>query len=43
MRYLDEDAESGYQKVWLELQAMGWNNRPFATACSTCTSSGSTS
>jgi AcrR family transcriptional regulator len=26
MRFLDEDAESGYQKVWLELQAMAWNN-----------------
>jgi len=26
MRYLDEDAESGYQKVWLEMQAMAWNH-----------------
>ena len=26
MRFLDEDAESGYHKVWLEMQAMGWNN-----------------
>ena len=26
MRYLDEDAESGYQKIWLEMQAMAWNN-----------------
>ena len=26
MRYLDEDAECGYQKVWLEMQAMAWNN-----------------
>jgi AcrR family transcriptional regulator len=25
MRYLDEDRESGYQKVWFELQAMAWN------------------
>lgn len=25
MRYLDEDFASGYQKVWLELQAMSWN------------------
>ena len=25
MRYLDEDFESGYQKVWLELQALAWN------------------
>lgn len=25
MRYLDEDLESGYQKVWLELQALAWN------------------
>jgi AcrR family transcriptional regulator len=26
MRFLDEDAESGYRKVWLEMQALGWNN-----------------
>jgi AcrR family transcriptional regulator len=26
MRFLDEDAESGYQKVWLEMQALAWNN-----------------
>jgi AcrR family transcriptional regulator len=25
MRYLDEDLKSGYQKVWLELQALAWN------------------
>ena len=25
MGYLDQDLESGYQKVWLELQALGWN------------------
>jgi AcrR family transcriptional regulator len=25
MRYLDEDLEAGYPKIWLELQAMGWN------------------
>lgn len=25
MRYLTEDFESGYQKVWFELQAMAWN------------------
>jgi AcrR family transcriptional regulator len=25
MRFLDEDAESGYHKVWLEMQAMAWN------------------
>ncbi len=25
MTYLDEDAASGYQKLWLELQAMAWN------------------
>jgi AcrR family transcriptional regulator len=25
MRYLDEDEDSGYSKVWYELQAMGWN------------------
>jgi AcrR family transcriptional regulator len=28
MRFLDEDAESGYQKLYLELQAMGWNDAP---------------
>jgi AcrR family transcriptional regulator len=26
MRFLDEDSRSGYQKIWLELQAMGWND-----------------
>jgi AcrR family transcriptional regulator len=25
MRYLEEDRRSGYQKVWLELQALAWN------------------
>lgn len=25
MRYLEEDFASGYQKVWLELQALAWN------------------
>lgn len=25
MAYLEEDAASGYQKLWLELQAMSWN------------------
>src|SRR5579884_2082069 len=25
MAYLDEDRESGYQKIWYELQAMAWN------------------
>lgn len=25
MGYLDEDMASGYQKVWLELQALAWN------------------
>src|SRR5579863_3229417 len=25
MRFLDEDAASGYSKVWYELQALGWN------------------
>jgi AcrR family transcriptional regulator len=25
MGYLDEDLKSGYQKVWLELQALAWN------------------
>lgn len=27
MRYLDEDRS--YQKIWWELQAMGWNRAPF--------------
>jgi AcrR family transcriptional regulator len=26
MRYLEEDLQAGYPKVWLELQAMSWNN-----------------
>lgn len=26
MSYLDEDLESGYQKIWFELQAMAWNH-----------------
>lgn len=26
MGYLDEDAASGYAKVWYELQALGWND-----------------
>jgi AcrR family transcriptional regulator len=25
MGYLDEDRESGYQKIWYELQALAWN------------------
>jgi len=25
MRYLDEDRQSGYQKIWYELQALAWN------------------
>jgi AcrR family transcriptional regulator len=25
MRFLEEDLEAGYPKVWLELQAMAWN------------------
>lgn len=25
IRYLDEDRESGYQKIWYELQALAWN------------------
>ncbi len=25
MRFLDEDRESGYQKIWFELQAFAWN------------------
>ena len=30
MGYLDEDMASGYQKVWLELQALAWNNADIA-------------
>jgi AcrR family transcriptional regulator len=26
MRFLDDDSRSGYQKVWLEMQAMAWND-----------------
>src|SRR5262249_54123776 len=26
MSFLDEDRESGYQKVWFELQALAWNH-----------------
>jgi AcrR family transcriptional regulator len=26
MCYLDDDLESGYQKIWFELQAMAWNH-----------------
>ena len=26
MGFLEEDLASGYPKIWLELQAMGWNN-----------------
>jgi AcrR family transcriptional regulator len=26
MQFLDEDSRSGYQKIWFELQAMGWND-----------------
>jgi AcrR family transcriptional regulator len=25
MRYLDEDIAAGYPKIWVELQALGWN------------------
>lgn len=31
MGYLDEDMASGYQKIWLELQALAWN-RPEISA-----------
>jgi len=26
MRFLDEDSDSGYHKVWFEMQALAWNN-----------------
>jgi len=31
MRYLVEDRKAGYQKVWLELQAMAWNHPEMRT------------
>ena len=31
MRYLTEDSESGYEKIWFELQAVGWNNAKVRT------------
>jgi AcrR family transcriptional regulator len=30
MRYLEEDRASGYQKIWLELQALAWNRPELA-------------
>ena len=27
MDYLDADAQAGYHKVWLEMQAIGWNDQ----------------
>ena len=29
MGYLDEDHRSGYQKIWLELQALAWDRPEF--------------
>jgi hypothetical protein len=29
MGFLEEDIASGYPKIWLELQALGWNNTEF--------------
>jgi AcrR family transcriptional regulator len=29
MGFLEEDIAAGYPKVWLELQAMGWNNSEY--------------
>ena len=29
MGFLEEDIAAGYPKVWLELQAMAWNNPEF--------------
>jgi AcrR family transcriptional regulator len=26
MQFLDDDSDSGYHKIWFELQALGWNN-----------------
>jgi AcrR family transcriptional regulator len=31
MRFLDDDSRSGYQKVWLEMQAMAWNDERVRT------------
>jgi len=31
MSFLDEDLDSGYQKIWFELQAMAWNQPQMAT------------
>jgi AcrR family transcriptional regulator len=31
MSFLDEDLDSGYQKIWFELQAMAWNQPEMAT------------
>ena len=41
MRYLDEDADSGYQKIWLEMQAMALERPPAVpNACRACTAAG---
>jgi len=29
MRYIDEDLDAGYPKIWCELQAMAWNRPEF--------------
>ena len=31
MRFLEDDLEAGYHKMWLELQAMAWNNPAMRT------------
>ena len=31
MSFLDEDLDSGYQKIWFELQAMAWNHPEMAS------------
>jgi AcrR family transcriptional regulator len=38
MRYMDEDQASGYQKIWLELHALAWNNPHLRTRVAKVTS-----
>ena len=42
MGYLKADFDSGYQKVWFELQAMAWNNEEMRIAWRRCSVAGST-
>jgi AcrR family transcriptional regulator len=38
MTYMDEDHASGYQKIWLELHALAWNNPDLRARVATVTS-----